>query len=454
MLLDSNRAAPRFAEVYMNTLKLTRLAAACTLALGLAACGADGNNNTNTNTNTNNGSAKTCQDLEQSGAITTVQGALCDILDGSPAGELSDVINNLIGTDGTLGALTSQLESLIGPNGQLAPLNDLLTMLLGANDPALGPLTKGLNSILILLNAGEDPTAIAGALGQFGGGTGTNGPTGTPLDALLALGGTDNPLTALIGQLPGLDRLPGAGGSTPPATGENAGAIDSVETLVGTLTNNTALVAVDELVAALLNAQNGALSPLTGPLNDLTNVNGGPLGPLTQVIDGLIAQNDAALAPVITALNGVLVGLLTNQDPAAIAEALQGLASGLSAGAGGAGGNPLAGLLPGGSSTPGANSGLIVSVQFVVGNLTDNTALAQLSTLVNDLVGVDAGALAVITKPLNDLTADQLSFVTDLVNQLAVNPGSPVGAVVDGLNGILQGLLGGLGGLGGLLGGN
>ena len=435
----------------MNTLKLTRLAAACTLALGLAACGADGNNDTNTNTNTtSNGAAKTCQNLEQSGAITNVQGALCDILDGSPAGELNDVINNLIGTNGTLGGLTSALEDLIGPNGQLAPLNDLLTMLIGANNPALEPLTKGLNSILILLNAGEDPAAITGALGQFGGGAGTSGPTGTPLDALLALGGTNNPLLALIGQLPGLDRLPGAGGSTPPATGDNAGAIDSVETLVGTLTNNTALVAVDDLVAALLNAQNGALSPLTGPLNDLTNVKGGPLGPLTQVIDGLIAQNDAALAPVITALNGVLVGLLTNQDPAAIAEALQGLASGLSAGAGGAGGNPLAGLLPGGgSSTPGANNGLIESVQGLVGNLTDNTALAQLSSLVNDLVGVDAGALAAITKPLNDLTADQLSFVTDLVDQLAVNPGSPVGAVVDGLNGILQGLLGGLGGLGG-----
>jgi hypothetical protein len=427
----------------MNTLKLTRLAAACTLALGLAACGADGNNNTNTNTNTNNGSAKTCQDLEQSGAITTVQGALCDILDGSPAGELSDVINNLIGTDGTLGALTSQLESLIGPNGQLAPLNDLLTLLLGANDPALGPLTQGLNSVLVLLNAGEDPTAIAEALGQFGGGTG--GTTGTPLDALLALGGTDNPLLALIGQLPGLDRLPGAGGSTP-ATGENAGAIDSVETLVGTLTNNTALVAVDDLVSALLNADSGALNALTGPLNELTSVEGGPLGPLTQVIDGLIAQNDAALAPVITALNGVLVGLLTNQDPAAIAEALQGLASGL-AGAGGS--NPFAGLLPGGgSSTPGANNGLIESVQSIVGNLTDDTALAQLSDLVNSLVGVDGGALAAITAPLNALTADQLVALTDLVDQLAVDAGSPLGTVVDGLNDVIGGLLGGL--LGGL----
>jgi len=424
----------------MNTLKLTRLAAACTLALGLAACGADGNN-PNDNPAQPPGAAKTCQDLKQSGIITTLQGALCDTLDGSPAGELNDVINNLIGTGGTLGGLTSALEELIGPNGQLAPLSELLTKLLGGNDPALGPLTKGLNSILILLNAGEDPTAIAGALGQFGG----NG--GSPLDALLALGGDNNPLLALIGQLPGLDRLPGAGGSTPPATGDNAGAIDSVETLVGTLTNNTALVAVDELVAALLNAQNGALSPLTGPLNDLTNVKGGPLGPLTQVIDGLIAQNDAALAPVITALNGVLVGLLTNQDPAAIAEALQGLASGLSAGAGGAGGNPLAGLLPGGgSSTPGANNGLIESVQTLVANLTDNTALAQLSSLVNDLVDVDAGALAAITKPLNDLTAEQLGFVTDLVDQLLVNDDALLSPVLNGLNDIVKGLLGGLGG--------
>lgn len=423
----------------MNTLKLTRLAAGCALALGLAACGADGTG-TGSDTGAKNAtSAQICADLlkdNRDGAIDTTQGTLCTLLEGTPAGPLNDVLDNLIGTDGTLGDLTSPLNDLIGPDGSLAPLNELLVALLGANgNGALTPLINGLNSVLVLLNAGEDPAAITDALSQFGNGT----ATGSPLDALLALGGTDNPLTALIGQLPGLDRLPGAGGSTP-ATGDNAGVITSAQTLVGTLTNNTQLTAVNDLVTTLLDPSVGALSPLTSQLEALTNSKDGALGPLTDVIDGLIAQNDAALAPVITALNGVLVGLLTNQDPAAIAEALQGLATGLG------GNNPFAGLaLPGGSTpSTGGNTGLIDSVQSIVANLTDDTALSQLQGLVDQLAGADNGALNAITGPLNDLTADQLSALTGLVDQLAVVPGSPVGAVVDGLNGVIGGLLGAL----------
>ncbi|MFX5839648.1 hypothetical protein ABTE60_20275, partial [Acinetobacter baumannii] len=92
--------------------------------------------------------------------------------------------------------------------------------------------------------------------------------------------------------------------------------------------------AISDLVNTLLDPSSGALAALTGQLDDLTDVNGGPIAPLTEVINALIAKDDAALAPVITALNGVLVGLLTNQDPAAIAAALQGLATGLAAGSG------------------------------------------------------------------------------------------------------------------------
>lgn len=432
----------------MHKLKMTRLAAYIAVAAGLAACGADGGNGTNTNTNTDNNAAQICAELAaqpNEGAIDTVQGVLCDLTNGVPGvSAVNDLLNGLIaGTP--LELIVTQLNNLTGD--QLAQLNELLTTLLGGDEAgALTPVIKGLNAVLVGLLSG-DPASITAALQNIAAGAGgASGGTGTPLDALFALGSGDNPLLALLSQLPGFSNLPGVGGgggSTPP-TGENAGLITSVQELVDSLTHDTQLSAISDLVNTLLDPSSGALAALTGQLDDLTDVNGGPIAPLTEVINGLIAKDDAALAPVITALNGVLVGLLTNQDPAAIAAALQGLATGLAAGGGD---NPLAGLIPGGGGStpaPGANNGLIESVESIVANLTDDTALAQLQDLVSGLVGIDDGALAAITAPLNQLTADQLSFLTDLVDQLAVDEGSPVGAVVDGLNQLIGGLLGGL----------
>ena len=380
--------------------------------------------------------------MQPSGAITTTQGALCDLLENTPAGPVSDVLNNLIGTNGTLGGLTSALEDLIGPNGQLAPVNELLVMLVGANeDGALTPVIQGLNSILVLLNAGADPAAIADALAGLGGGAGggSNGPTGTPLDALLTLGGDANPLTALLGALGGAGALPGTGGGTDGGTG-NIGLITQVQGILGDVTNDTPLVAVSELVDTLLDPQSGALEPLTAVLEDLTNVSGGPLGPLSELVDGLIAADDAALAPVITALNGVLVGLLTNQDPAEIAAALQGLAGGLSAGGGS---NPLAGLIPsaGGGTGGGTSDGVISGVQDTVDNLLGNTPLAPVQDLVNMLVDPNAGALAPLTGVLNEVTSsgEALGQLNDLVDALVAEDDAALAPVIDTLNGILSG---------------
>lgn len=321
-------AASYFAETLMNTSILTRLAAGCAMALGLAACGADHSNGINTNTNTSgqNTASQFCAQLQTSGAITSVQNALCDLTNNTPVGPLNDMLDNLIGTSGTLGGLTSALEALIGPDGNLSAVNDLLTTLLGSNntDGSLTPLIIGLNTVLQALNAGGDPAAIAEALSAIGAGNGntdggTSGPTGTPLDAILTLGGEANPLATLLAALPS----EGSGNS---AGGSNTGLITSVQGLITGITSQTQLAAVAALVDELLSPQSGTLSGLTSALEALTAVNGGPLGPLTEVVNGLIANNDATLAPVIIALNIVLQGLLTKQDPTAIAAALQGLA--------------------------------------------------------------------------------------------------------------------------------
>ncbi len=434
----------------MHISKLTKIAAAVSLAAALSACGAGGNGSNNGG---NNASGKTAEELCTEAAarpdqttLDAVQVALCDALNDTALAPVNNVIAGLI-EDTPLSELFDRLNDLLSPSGELAPVNELIQTLIGANGSgALTPVIGGLNAVLIGLLSG-DPEAIAAALQGFGdaagGGSGNGGPTGTPLDALLALGGESNPLTALLGQ------LPGAGGGT--GGGTNGGLITNVQNLLNNLTGGTPLIEVANLVDTLLNPQEGALAPLTEALEDLTNVDGGPLGPVTELVGALISANDAALAPLIVALNEVLVGLLTDQDPAAIAAALQGLAGNL-----GGGDNPLAGLLPGlpglpgspSEGTPGAGSdGLITSVQGTVDNLLGDTVLAPVQDLVNTLVDPTNGALSPLTGVLNDITgSDQaLGQVTMLVDALVAKDDAVLAPVIDALNEVLS--------LGGAIGG-
>lgn len=424
----------------MNLVKTSRLAAAIALAASLAACNAGGNGSASNNNG--GGSAnvsETCASLQPGGAIDTVRlGLLCELLDGTPATAVNDLVASLIvGTP--LEDLVNQLNDLIGPNGNLAPVNELLQMLIGGNeDGALTPVIQGLNAVLIALLVNQDPAAIAEALQNIAGGAGGGG-TGTPLDALLALGGGDNPLSTLLGALTG----GGSGGGT------SGGLISNVQNVLNNLTNDTPLDAVAGLVDTLLNPQNGALEPLTSALEELTEIQGGPLAPLTELVGALLTQDDAALAPVILALNEILVGLLTNQDPTVIASALQNLAGNLTDSLGGD--NPLSGLLPGGGSGDGGSeAGLISSVQNLTTNLLGDTILDPVQSLVDTLVDPTNGALAPLTGVLEQITTSPkaLGQVTALVNGLIAADDAALAPVIEALQGVLS-LGGALGGDGG-----
>lgn len=413
----------------MHIHKTSRLAAAIALAAALSACGADGDENGNGG---NGGGGQTssqfCDELDSQapGVTPPVQGAICDVTNGVPGvNKGNDLLNELL--------VGTPLAEIITQLNEFTPeeINELLQTLLGG-DGALAPLTSALNAVLIGLLSG-DPESVAAALQGFGGDGGSGGGTGTPLDALLALGGEDNPITALLGALGG--GLPGSGGGT----GGNDGLITNVQDILNNLTGNTPLFEVANLVDSLINPQSGGLAPLTQALEDLTNVDGGPLGPLTELVGALVSANDAALAPVITALNQVLVGLLTDQDPAAIATALQNLASGLQ---GSGGDNPLAGLLPGagGDGSGGNNDGLITSVQSTVDNLLGNTVLTPVQDLVTTLVDPDNGALSPLTGIVEQITGSEeaLGQVTALVNELIAQDDAALTPVIEALNGVLS----------------
>lgn len=425
----------------MHIHKTSRLAAAIALATALSACGAGGNgdgSNGGGGGGGGTGSAQVCADIDSQdpGLTPPVQSAICDITDGVPGvNKINDLLNELL--------VGTPLSEIITQLNEFTPeeINELLNTLLGG-DGALAPLTAGLNAVLIGLLSG-DPEAVAAALQGFGGGSGggSGGATGTPLDALLALGGEDNPITALLGA------LGGGGGS-----GGSGGLITNVQDILNSLTGDTPLAEVANLVDSLINPESGGLAPLTEALEDLTLIEGGPLGPLTELVSGLISANDAALAPVITALNEVLVGLLTNQDPAAIADALQNLASGLQ---GSGGDNPLAGLLPGaGGGSGGDGDGLITSVQTTVDNLLGDTVLAPVQDLVTTLVDPESGALSPITDVLEQITGSEeaLGQVTALVDALVAQDDAALAPVIEALNGVLSlgGITGGGAGLPGL----
>lgn len=214
----------------MNTLKLTRLAAGCALALGLAACGADGNNSTNTSAG-GGGGGNSGPRLILDDTQTQLTGTLTGL-------------GNAIGTDNPVGALVFCLDPTVndlvdGPDALLTNLLGSLNTTLGTQDPAalqaallasgdslataLQSLTVNLPNALMAL---ADPTAAAncGSQGTGGGTGGAGGPTGTPLDALLGLfGGGNNPFAGTP-----LEALGSLGGAGTPAGGPTGTPLDAI----------------------------------------------------------------------------------------------------------------------------------------------------------------------------------------------------------------------------------
>ncbi|MEL0027246.1 MAG: hypothetical protein VW625_01060, partial [Perlucidibaca sp.] len=183
----------------MQKIKMTRLAAYLVVAGSLAASGAPGGGGAGSkgggggggggesfHTSVENASAN------GDGAVTSVQIAGCRLLAETPAGAVTDVLQELL-RDSVLG------DALINQINDLTPeeLTQLLDMLTG--DEALGPVLDAVQGILGALNGGSDPADIANGLQSLLGGAG--GDTGTPLDQLASLG----------------DLLTGAGGSDPTA---------------------------------------------------------------------------------------------------------------------------------------------------------------------------------------------------------------------------------------------
>ena len=388
----------------MNVSKLTRLAAGCTLALGLAACGADGNSNTTTGGNNGgNGSGPRL-------ILDDTQANLSNTLTG---------LGGLIGTNNPVGALVTCLDPTVndlvdGPDALLTNLLGSLNTTLGTQDPAalqaallasgdslataLQSLTVNLPNALMALadpskveNCGSQSGAGGGAaggspldaliglfgggnpfagtpleaLGQLGGaGTPAGGPTGTPLDAilgpLLAIqnGGANGELVDLLGQ--GVAQLGTALNNSLPDQVITAPIVGGVLVLLSdTLTDLGGVLNEVEnpsTAAELQGLLNGLLSNLTGTLIGLdpTGQLAGTVGPQIQGgINQLTDSLGAILNPV--AGPGGLVPTLT--------DILKPLTCGLKltgncGAAGGAGDNPLAGipllggLLGGGAGAP------------------------------------------------------------------------------------------------------
>jgi len=268
---------------------------------------------------------------------------------------------------------------------------------------------------------------------------------------------------------------------------ELTGSISTVQQTLCDALANTPLDPANVVVAQLL---------LDTPLEDIVRQldalldQGGGLEAVDSLLSQLVGQN-AALQPVVEGLNAVLVSLLADQDPAAIAGILTDLGSQLGledptggqllgllgsgenpltsllgALTGNAGGSdPLTGLLAGLSgnlntgTNPGGSAGLITVVQDnVLTDLLGDTELSVVNDLLGELVDPTSGVLAPLTSQLDNLTGTEspLGVLTELVSEVNTGVLVPVGEglqpVLDGVGSLLGGLLGGGNPLGGLLG--
>ncbi|REH40399.1 hypothetical protein DFR26_0600 [Paraperlucidibaca baekdonensis] len=311
----------------MNVSKLTRLAASCTLALGLAACGADGNSGSTGGGGAGGGGG---------GGNPTPPRLILDDTQTQLSGTLTG-LGNAIGTDNPLGALVFCLDPTVndlvdGPDALLTNLLGSLNTTLGTQDPAalqaallasgdslataLQSLTVNLPNALMAL---ADPSAAAncGSQANAGGNGGASGPTGTPLDALLGLfSGGNNPFAGTpleaLGTLGG-DGTPANGPTGTPLdvilgpllaiqNGDNSGELVDqlgmgVQMLGATLTSNLP----DQVVTAPI--VGGVLTLLGDTLNDL----GGVLNQVENPSTSQEVQN--TLNNLLSNLTGTLIGL-------------------------------------------------------------------------------------------------------------------------------------------------
>ena len=347
-----------------------------------------------------------------------MQEALASITDQTAVAPLTDLINSLVDPDtGTAAGITGALEDLTATDGGLAALGELVVALTTADNAALAPLTDALAELL----------------------QGVSGNEGTPLgDIVSGLLGEDGALADLLAD-GGLGDL--LGGLLPGGTGgDGDGLITTVQDALATITDQTALAPLTELVDTLLNPDSGVLGGLTSTLEDLTSSTGG-LAALDDLVDALLTSDNAALAPVTAALNDILQGL-TGSPNSPIGQVLEGVLGNdgpLASLLGDAGlGGLLGGLLGNGGLVGGllGNDGLVgglLGSDGLLGGLlgggttTGNGVLAP----VNDLVasaGDTVGNLPVV----GDLLGGALDPVQDVVGEVTGTVGDLLSPIVGG----------------------
>jgi hypothetical protein len=247
---------------------------------------------------------------------------------------LSDAVNDL---DSLLSALAGMQPAVAAAAAEELIANVLSNLLLGVvpvatlegaagqNGAVSGPVQAGIDQATAAI--GDGLAAILDPLATVGGG-GAGGPTGTPLDAILA------PLTDVLNS-GGLPSLPGGGGSGGP-TGTPLDAIlapltdligsGGLPSLPGASSTGTPLDALLEPLLALLPADAGTLDPLSLAAILVDALNGqGPLGVVTSpaqvVLDPIrdalqqaglqgIVQDQVLHSSVADLLLGTLLGLL------------------------------------------------------------------------------------------------------------------------------------------------
>ena len=304
----------------MNASKLTRLAAACTLALGLAACGADGNSNTSGGGDNGGGTGPRL-------ILDDTQTQLSGTLTG---------LAGLIGTDNPLGALVFCLNPTVndlvdGPDALLTNLLGSLNTTLGTQDPAAlqaallasgNSLSTALQSLTVnlpnALMALADPSAVQNCKSQ--GGTTGGGTGGSPLDALIGLfAGGNNPFAGT--PLEALGELGGTAGGGTPAGGPTGTPLDAILGPLLAIQNGDADGELVDLlgqgVAQLGTALNENLpdqvvtAPIVGGvlvlLSDTLTDLGGVLNQIEQ--PSTAAELQGLLNNLLSNLTGTLIGL-------------------------------------------------------------------------------------------------------------------------------------------------
>jgi len=127
-----------------------------------------------------------------------------------------------------------------------------------------------------------------------------------------------------------------------------------------------------------------------------------------------------------------------------VAVSLAACSAGGGDGSGGSSGGASGGS-SGGAGGGGSGSGLINTTQSAVNQATQGTPLTSVRDLVNALVDPNAGGLAALTGPLNDVTSDgaALAQLDDIVSTLAGYNDSALTPLIETLNGIIASALGG-----------